>query len=690
MCDKVLTSDIFTLCANLYDRNSALHNKPYALEYTKKVKNKVETATYYAYMPALGFECKSVDCILHLSKTGQVLSVVPFKGSKPIPYSLVGKNKKLPKGVIFSQLCYICEELRTTDALFFEQYDAYVQTGAVIPEFVKILFDYYKKGTLFDDLMTLYPGDISFKVGTKEIKRKYESATSELNVTEDLKPSKKRAKVKELTSDSCIYVEIEGFEDILTDSSFMQFCKDYVTFINKRNNTLVRDICMIQGIETDCINLGVGTYDGKTITTDAKYGYMPTFPKEKGAKIISRADTSNFAKNLRYNMRCKSAAQSISIGATLYCKAAAFFNFLIECYAKNTLVCCSLQSAEHIINVGSAIPKNMPVFDDDLTDYDMISNSLLPFEVYTKFKALVNGRVAKYPFKNDEDILLIEPVVGEGRVTFSTFDVMAGSKFRENVRYWFTYMSIVTGNGVFFPTLNNILDAVSYTISGAKNADLVLKRRESIVNSMCYAKPISSAIMSEVMTNMRRSGLGEYKKSTRFYTTSYNYVNTVAAMLRYNLSFKEDTDYMVLDTTITDRDYLFGRLLALYHYVEKKAWEKRGVTNVTTNAQKFTTSYIQKPAATEVILYERLVKGHLHKLDKAMVQWFENQRTAIYALFDDEEYKIKANKPCGNKWLLGYTLQNGAFYRKSKIVDSDGNEVVNTELIDKSDDAITE
>lgn len=685
MAELIVGGDIFRSLAKSYDKSTALYNKPYSFEF--KAGKKSWTTT--TYMPAPNFSNVKIDYVMNLNKSGVPIGVTDIGGKYiPIPRPLADdKDEKIP-GTVFCKLRYICKEARTSD-MFYEQYDEFVKTGVKVPEVVKIIYDYYKRDTFLQDLNTFLPGLV---YSPEEEKAEKAEKKKKGNKAEDESDKEDKAKKSEykIVSSTTVYVAVDGYEGIEADTEYMQFCKDFVDFVNHRNQTVITDVCMIEGVETDCIQVGN--------SKEKLLGFLPKFPYETSAKIVSKADSRNFDGNIRYACRCKSAKESMSIGYAVYQKSLAMFSFLMLAYRRDSLLCWSESVPEHTIDLAYDFLPDIDLENTGDVEVDIVSNSILLPQLFKTFQDLINMRVAKYPFTDNDRLLIMSPIIGKGRVTFDNFDYLEGSTFRENVAHWYRYLNTMLGNHVFFPTMRNMLDAICYTVNNTTKSALVNKWRKSLVTSMYKGKPIASDIMTNVMANMRRSELGLFKPVTSFGSTPFKYVNTVAAMLRYNLSFKEGDKYMVLDTTITDRDYLFGRLLALYQYVEAKAWSNREKQNkgaaegksedkkekgtkksVITNAQKYSTRFIQMPVSTEALLYDKLIKGHIHKLDAGVVIWFEKQRAEIYALLAEADY---TNKPLGDKWLLGYTLQTSSIYSKS----SDNSTDTTVDLEDWSDD----
>ena len=119
---------------------------------------------------------------------------------------------------------------------------------------------------------------------------------------------------------------------------------------------------------------------------------------------------------------------------------------------------------------------------------------------------------------------------------------------------------------------------------------------------------------------------------------------------------------MSLDTTRTDRDYLYGRLLALADNLESYALYKQGSSGTRpTNAIKLWSSFVVKPYSTWGILWRQLLP-YINQLKGA--SWFQSQVVEVMALFQNRDFED--NSPLSPLYLLGYSAQRRELNKNKK------------------------
>ncbi|MEB9441861.1 type I-C CRISPR-associated protein Cas8c/Csd1 [Bacillus cereus] len=116
---------------------------------------------------------------------------------------------------------------------------------------------------------------------------------------------------------------------------------------------------------------------------------------------------------------------------------------------------------------------------------------------------------------------------------------------------------------------------------------------------------------------------------------------------------------VVLDKENNDRDYLFGRLLAIADVLERNALNTSDQR--ATNARRYMNSFSQHPERTW-----RTIQGALQPYQARLGEkvWYYNK------LIDEVGSKIKIedfnNKPLSGKYLLGFYSQRHELYQKKE------------------------
>ena len=125
---------------------------------------------------------------------------------------------------------------------------------------------------------------------------------------------------------------------------------------------------------------------------------------------------------------------------------------------------------------------------------------------------------------------------------------------------------------------------------------------------------------------------------------------------------QEDTISMYLEPTRNDRDYLYGRLLALADRFENGVLYKQGISDTRpTNAVKLMSNFVAKPFTTWGTLWKQLMP-YLKSANGA--PWFQNSVVEVMALFKEGDFED--NRALSPLFLLGYSCQRRESMRKAQ------------------------
>lgn len=128
----------------------------------------------------------------------------------------------------------------------------------------------------------------------------------------------------------------------------------------------------------------------------------------------------------------------------------------------------------------------------------------------------------------------------------------------------------------------------------------------------------------------------------------------------------EGKDYdMALDLENRDRDYLFGRLLALAESLENDAiWYSTGESNKRgTNAQRRMASFRQNPYRAWVAIYNQLLP-YRTILNKRGKTYYDDEINEVIDAFQPGDFE--KHKALEGKYLLGYSSQMIAIRDRKK------------------------
>lgn len=133
---------------------------------------------------------------------------------------------------------------------------------------------------------------------------------------------------------------------------------------------------------------------------------------------------------------------------------------------------------------------------------------------------------------------------------------------------------------------------------------------------------------------------------------------------------KKEGMNVALDRESTDRDYLFGRLLALADYLERKALKEQR-ENRATNAIRYMNAFSQKPARTWLTIQSAL-QPYQAKLG-GKVTYINSQIDEVGSRIDPRDF---TNKPLSERYLLGFYSQRHDLYQKKEVVNPSEEESV--------------
>lgn len=118
---------------------------------------------------------------------------------------------------------------------------------------------------------------------------------------------------------------------------------------------------------------------------------------------------------------------------------------------------------------------------------------------------------------------------------------------------------------------------------------------------------------------------------------------------------KEEEWKVALDRTCKERDYLYGRLLAIVDRIEYRTYDKEKDGSRVTNAKRYMNQFSQRPFETWKVI-EGNIQPYLSKLDLPERRYYEKQLDEVYELFAVDKYLD--NRKLNGLYLLGFHSQS--------------------------------
>jgi CRISPR-associated protein Csd1 len=218
------------------------------------------------------------------------------------------------------------------------------------------------------------------------------------------------------------------------------------------------------------------------------------------------------------------------------------------------------------------------------------------------------------------------------------------------------------------PSANRIIAAVYGEPKGDGYAKIQKQARERLLHMILCGGPLDRGWL--VAAVARVSNPFSYNKKDGGWDKGKwsDAVNVTCAIVRkYFLQKNKEAFSLELETTCSDRDYLFGRLLAIADRLENHARYLQTLKDDTdkrpTNAVRYMTAFTSKPMRMWHQIFKQLnpyiqrlngAEGYQRQIDDIMEQLLHAEG------FND--------KPLGGKYLLGYSLQRKAMQHKKEDI----------------------
>lgn len=390
-----------------------------------------------------------------------------------------------------------------------------------------------------------------------------------------------------------------------------------------------KDICQITG-------------EMATTTNNHPKGIIPA---NYGAKLISANDNSNFT----YRGRFEKAQEACTISYEASQKAHSALTWLaakqgvtIGTQDKRTYICWNPKG------------KDVPYFDEDFGELDIEDESSNTEEQYKlKLYEAIQGKTQG--LEDSDDIVIIGlDAATTGRLSVIYYNELKFSFFRKRLTDWNTKCSWYFGRSssdgkpceiIRTPNANEIVRFALGTEQGqyVEVPDKVLKEQvQRIYYCILDGKPISKDLVHAIVC----------KAANPMAYSKLNYervLSTACAMIKA----EKGNVSMELDKNCDERNYLFGRLLAVAEVAEKVAMNNS--TDRITNAARLQGAFVTRPFTTWKNIQTALIP-YLERMQPGRRNFYENIIEEIMCLFKEEDLKTM-NKSLEAAYLLGYYQQ---------------------------------
>lgn len=387
------------------------------------------------------------------------------------------------------------------------------------------------------------------------------------------------------------------------------------------------------------------------------------------SKLISGNDSSGFT----YRGRFATKEEAISIGYIPSQKAHNALRWLIERQGYRRFGMC--------ITTWNPEEKEIPDWLDsdtfDLMYGDSDATTLDLGEDYAEeINKAVRGKYAKIDNPSDQIVVMGLNAATPGRLSVTYYQQMSGSKFLDNLLSWHLSCNWILNYkknkiGKNLPMSPEPEDIVKAAYGVERNNFLhvddalmqdTLKR---LIPCIIEGKRIPPDIVKAAFENACRPQAFSLYNRRKIVDIACALINKKTQEKVKNKKGALNT--MGLDRNIRNRDYLYGRLMAVAHKLEYDTFsdEERGKRE--TNSDRYRYMVVKKPKQYWRVVEQR-IQPYIKKLDLGLQIKYDKEFQEIYTSFENDDFSN--SRGLDERFLLGYNCELSELWKGSNTVNS--------------------
>jgi CRISPR-associated protein Csd1 len=587
--------------------------------------------------------------IAHSTQNAQIEIVIGLKGELksarkvekaeavtiiPVTENSGSRSSGIAPHPLCDKLCYVagdyeayCNKKKASEfyQAYMKQLEKWVQAGC--HTYVRAVYDYVKKGTMIKDL-------VQAGVLQAADNGKLEEATKIEGIAQP------DVFVRFRLQDE----EILGLGEIWREQAVYE---DYINYYLKQ----------FEEVDLDYIT-------GEYMACSDKHPFKIRNSADK-SKLISANDSAGFT----YRGRFTSKEEAVSVGYVSSQEAHNALRWLIERQGyKHYDMCIVTWNPED-----EEVPGWLKC---DTFDAAYAEQEDLPVNFSENYaeevKKAIRGRYSCFENPTKQIVVMALDAATTGRLSITYFQQMLGSDFLNNLIYWHSSccwrMSYKKGeiywNKPMAPTPEDIVRA-AYGVE--RNGFLQVKDSlmkdtlKRLTPCIIAGRGLPKDIVKAAFENACRPQNFEYYNRRKI-------VEIACALIRKDtqdrsIDKRGEYESMSLNRGNRNRDYLYGRLLAVAHKLEYDTFTDEEKGKRLTNAERYRTMCIKNPKKIWMDI-EKKIQPYKRKLNIGMQVKYEKELFEIYDTFKDDEFS--ANGKLGEQVLLGYHCQLSELWNNNK------------------------
>ncbi len=491
--------------------------------------------------------------------------------------------------------------------------------------------------------------------------------------------------------------DLQTFKITAKDDFFVGFCVSL-------ENSLQDKLWMIPELWEAWIDFYRSEVLAKRETQDICYitGEKSIYT-EKHSKSINRTSgnakliTGNDDKNFTFRGRFEKPSQAVTVSYEASQKAHQALRWLLS---KPSCYRCGSQAI--IAWAIDGTPDVLRFYDDSYNIYNTVAtteeeklmvaeNTICVDYAYALKKVLSGYNTSSRLRKHVRRIaILATDSATTGRLSVTYYRELAENEYEERIEHWHntckwyqplgeeTDEKFKSGYFIGAPSINRIVLAVLGKRRKQKDESydkLVKNLREQLLHCIFDGERIPTPMVISAINRASNPFSFENKNAKSYIERWRDWEHvlcaTCALVKRYYHDYKKEEYAVELEPERRERDYLYGRLLAIADKIESSARYKQDKSKKddrATNAIRYMPIFSQHPFRTWTMLFTQLLNPYIQQLNGA--DWYLNLIGDIIQKFKPDEYE--KNAPLNGTYLLGFFAQRQDL-RKSKK-DNNGGE----------------
>lgn len=476
-------------------------------------------------------------------------------------------------------------------------------------------------------------------------------------------------------------IEVESFTKAnISISTSREIHQDYIDYVRDKNGKQLQDKCDISSELTYCVSRHRGLLGN--------------------AKLISISN-----HNETYYGRFDSGEEVIHIGYEVSQKIHLMLKYLMEnrenkkqigksCILVNWFS-ADIGNKEAINLMGSILPfdtieednkgekiinehADSEYLDSEYDEEEEFEEDDVPRTLGGSSSSTINDYLTgknRGVKTSDKFYIMILDKISNGRISVKYFRELSKSDLLNRVESWYDSTSWPIYNGAIKKETKQTPSLFRYadTIFGYENVQGNMECRNSKLRTKTVERLLPCILDHKKLPLDLKSRMLENLCHRNSYDKSWNSVLAIGCSIfkKYQYDQENGREVKVMfDTTNKERNYLYGRLLAIYEKLEQDALNIDSLGNEdkrSTNAERLWTAYTKMPARTAKILEEKLnpYKLKLYKNRKGLAQKYDIMITDIMNLLSENvNFQLEMNKALNENFVFGYYAQKQDFYKK--------------------------